>query len=115
MVSVTQNPVTLTGLEPSSIYDLFVVADCGGGDLSVPSDTLRFFTTCDVISTFPWTEDFETYDEGDFIVPCWENERLVDGTGNGSLYIYKINTSSFYGDNTHKLTLPDMKTEASPS
>ena len=109
VVSVTQNPVTLTGLEPSSIYDLFVVADCGGGDLSVPSDTLRFFTTCDVISTFPWTEDFETYDEGDFIVPCWENERLVDGTGNGSLYIYKINTSSFYGDNTHKLTLPDMK------
>jgi hypothetical protein len=65
---------------------------------------LSFRTDCGAITTFPWSENFESYANGDFTDPCWVNEH-IDGSGTD---IFKVYTSSVAGNNTHKLQLPDM-------
>lgn len=102
---------TITGLEGSTTYSIpvSVYANCDHQSESA-NGTLNFTTPCPAITTFPWTEDFEAYSSGIFNVICWENERIVDGTGTyGSLSSFQINTSTQTGNTTHKLQLPDMK------
>jgi hypothetical protein len=56
------------GLAPGTTYELYVQADCGGGDLSGWAGPYTFSTACDVISAFPYTEDFS----GGVVPPvCW--------------------------------------------
>ncbi|MBI3134784.1 MAG: T9SS type A sorting domain-containing protein [Bacteroidetes bacterium] len=45
LVPVITNPYVLTGLNPETVYDYYVYADCGGGDISYPSNVGTFTTT----------------------------------------------------------------------
>jgi len=50
------NPFDLTGLTPSSSYQFYVQADCGGGDVSYWVGPYSFQTECDVLDV-PYTRD----------------------------------------------------------
>ncbi len=70
--SVTTNPYTLTGLSASSSYEVRVLTNCGGGDISIPTNTVSFSTTQVPVAADGFTEDFE----GDF---TW---TIINGTMN---------------------------------
>lgn len=54
------NPYSLTGLSTNNEYEFYVQADCGSGETSAWVGPSSFTTACDAISSFPWTEDFES-------------------------------------------------------
>ncbi len=60
LVPVTSNPYTLTGLTQGTSYAFYVQADCGSGSTSVWAGPFAFNTACDIVSTFPWTDGFES-------------------------------------------------------
>ena len=63
---------TITGLNHSSTYYLWIRSDCGSGDVSNWEGPVSFNTPCGNIATFPWLEPFDTY-----IPNCWTE---MDGT-----------------------------------
>ena len=82
--SWTSVPVTgglscdLTGLTVGTAYELRVQANCGVDDNSLWVST-EFYTPCDAISTFPFTEGFE----GGVMPDCWSQEHVL-GIGDWS-------------------------------
>ena len=104
-VDVNANPGTITGLTPATTYYAYVRANCGSNGFSEWNNTaLQFTTACEAVTTFPWSEDFESYAAGNFSAPCWVNEHI---SGSGTA-IFKVNTSSMGGNSTHQLQLPDQ-------
>ena len=99
-VTATTNPFTVTGLNPSSIYDFYVTADCGGGDSSARSFAASGATSCAAISALPYIDNFDGYGTGTTVYPlCWGrintytsgDRPYVNSTnyaGVGSLYFY---------------------------
>lgn len=86
---VTTNPYTYTNLLPSTNYEFYVRADCGGGDTSAWAGPYAFTTLCDVVTVFPWNENFDTTTPP--ILPnCWS---AIDNNGDGDLW----NTYDFNG------------------
>ncbi|MFA6199368.1 MAG: choice-of-anchor J domain-containing protein [Bacteroidales bacterium] len=70
-IHITSNPYTLTGLNHSSSYNAYIKTDCGI-QLSEASAISAFNTSCEGISTFPYTENFDTYGTGESVMPtCW--------------------------------------------
>ena len=102
-IDVTAIPYTLEGLTPATTYTFKVRAYCDDS-YTEWSNAASFTTECDAITTFPWSEDFENYNYGDFNAPCWVNEHI---SGNGT-QIFKVYTSSNGSNSTHQLQLPDM-------
>ena len=105
---ITQNISTtpafeITGLTANTAYDVYVKAVCGGGDESAWRN-ISFRTTCGAITSFPWSENFESYESGNFTEPCWVNEHI---SGSGS-QIFRIYTYSNGTNSTKQLQLPDM-------
>ena len=94
----------MSGLLTSTMYYVKVRAYCGGEDFGSWCQAISFATACDAVTTFPWSEDFENYNSGDFNAPCWVNEHI---SGNGT-QIFKVYTSSNGSNSTHQLQLPDM-------
>ena len=103
--TVTTNPYTVTGLNPSSAYDFYITADCGGGDVSSTSSVYTVATACAPIILLPYTENFDAHGTGTTIYPlCWDRINTYSGVrpyvnstcyaGVGSLYFYA--TSSTY-------------------
>ena len=99
-VVATTNPFTVTGLNPSSVYDFYVTADCGGGDSSATSFVCHAVTSCAAITALPYIDNFDAYGTGTTIYPfCWSrintytsgDRPYVNSTcyaGVGSLYFY---------------------------
>lgn len=93
--NVTTNPYTLTGLSASSSYEVRVLTNCGGGDISTPTNTVSFSTTQVPVAADGFTEDFE----GDFtwtIINGTMNNKWAWGTatangGEKSLYVTNDN------------------------
>jgi len=52
--------ITLTGLNPSTFYDVRIRAACAGDEHSTWL-TSTFRTACGSITTFPWLENFDNY------------------------------------------------------
>ena len=108
-VDVTANPGTITGLTPATTYYAYVRANCGSDGFSDWNNTaLQFSTACEAFTEFPWSENFEDYAAGNFSDPCWVNERIIDGTGSGTLNVFKVVTTTVGDNTTNKLQLPDM-------
>ena len=105
---VTENPYTLPGLEASTQYEFYVTANCSETEESAVSTTYTFYTACDAITSFPWSENFDTRNSGNFSDPCWVNEHV---SGSGS-YIFSVNASQDGNTTRHlKLTDQDAGTE----
>ncbi|MDO5759756.1 MAG: choice-of-anchor J domain-containing protein, partial [Bacteroidota bacterium] len=68
---------TITGLNSSTAYDVYIKAVCDESELSSQEETFR--TACTTITDFPYTEDFETLSSND--LGCWTNER-ISGSNN---------------------------------
>ncbi len=107
MTNTTATTATLSALEPGTGYQVRVQSVCSG-DATSGWKSVNFTTECGAITTFPWTETFESYNAGEFSDPCWINERIQDGEGSGTLSIFKVSTSAMGGNTTHQLQLPDM-------
>ena len=84
------NTADITGLTSSTSYTVSITADCGVEGTST-AGTASFMTACDVVSTFPYSEGFESGELG-----CWTNENIV---GNNSWSI----SSSNYNSGTHSV------------
>src|SRR5690606_25106938 len=71
--AITTASYQITNLSANTNYQVYVQADCGGGDLSNWTGPLSFRTGCDVISNIPYLENFDTYGTGPTAFPaCWE-------------------------------------------
>ncbi len=84
---------TLTGLTPSTHYQLYVRSICAN-DVSPWSLAFDFRTAC-TPQTLPYHEDFETYGTGasQNINPCW-----TKGTNYTTQYPYPCATNAINGD-----------------
>ena len=102
-VELTSTNYTINGLADNTPYDVFVKAVCSNDNES-RWKRITFRTECGAIVSFPWSEDFNTYDDGPFSVPCWENEHL-EGYGSDIFWIYPYGNES---NNTGLIYLPDM-------
>ena len=103
----------MTSLASASKYYVKVRAYCGGSDYGAWSSVLQFQTACDVITTFPWSEDFSSLSSG--IPACWDNS---EGTTNNESYKWnyyatghegaclRFNSYSNSSNNTNMLKTP---------
>jgi hypothetical protein len=88
-ISVTTNPYTLPGLTPETFYDIYIQADCGGGDESDWVGPVTVQTECSAL-TAPYLESFDTG-----VLPnCWTNTSSNSGSANG---LWKFTGSAGYG------------------
>ena len=74
-VNTNINSYQFTNLVEGTLYDVYVYADCGEGDLSDVSSKITFGTEC-AIQNLPYSENFDTYQGTPFdmygMVPlCW--------------------------------------------
>jgi hypothetical protein len=87
-IEVTTNPYIFNEFEPSTVYMLYIVTNCGE-EQSSPSDVISFYTDCQsIVTTFPFFEGFESNE-----LSCWQIQNI---TGANNWY----NTTSVNGDGT---------------
>jgi hypothetical protein len=94
-IEVTENPsYTLTGLDASTSYQFYVVANCSDTDTSDPSEVYTFKTLAGTVTTFPWTEDFNELTQANSIPDGWDNsEGTIPATSPAYKWCYNTNTS----------------------
>ncbi|MDD4215415.1 MAG: carbohydrate binding domain-containing protein, partial [Bacteroidales bacterium] len=75
VTGTTSNPWPATGGSGNTTYEFYVQADCGG-DVSSWAGPYSFTTLCDAVTSYPWTENFDTMNTiGNSIIPlCWTIE-----------------------------------------
>lgn len=102
ITGLTGNSYVLSTLEPATSYSVSVYNVCGAENVS-KARTASFTTSCDVLSSFPWSENFDARNTGNIAIPCWENAHIA---GSGSS-LFTIATGT--GSNSTKVgQLPDM-------
>ena len=126
------NPYTLTNLNSSTTYDLYVRADCGGGDYSA-WNMVSFITACTEISALPFVETFDnvtgatsTAVSTNNLPICWNhlcgtyssyagypivyNSSTYAASGTNALRFYTYTGSTDYGDQYAILPPIDVNT-----
>ena len=109
----TASPVTISGLTANTTYSITVQADCGGGDLSPTAVSVSVTTPCDVISSYPWTEDFEAASP---TLNCWSSIANVNvygwqyfnGNASGSVTAYSGSQNALFFAGTFSATDADL-------
>ena len=92
--AAASSPATITGLNHSTSYDVYVYAICAGtGDTSAASQVARFTTECGAITALPYVQNFENIVEpgstATNIVPnCWASKVLPAGAGSNQPHVY---------------------------
>ncbi|MBP5527888.1 MAG: fibronectin type III domain-containing protein [Bacteroidales bacterium] len=125
-LSVTSNTATLTGLSPSTAYNVFVRVWCDNSHVSAWSNMYTFRTACGPLTALPYYEDFEGYETiGSFNVDCWNRVNAYNSDRNTAIiceqaYITHSGTkfigwanyaaASFY--NSTYLVLPQINTDS---
>ena len=104
VANVTANPYTLSGLDASSNYEFYVVANCAADDASEASDVFTFATECDVIAALGYSESFDNYAAGNNVLPiCWS---YINTTTNSTYAAYpRILSNGSYS--TYSNTAPN--------
>ncbi|MFA6201032.1 MAG: choice-of-anchor J domain-containing protein, partial [Bacteroidales bacterium] len=113
-VLASSNPFTLTGLNASTGYDIYMRTVCGS-DLSEATSVSTFYTACGAITDFPWTEGFESnwtpaVAPGNQSAPnCW---TVVDKGGVNGTYQYwwKKGTTPAHTGSGHAVCYTDYGT-----
>jgi len=84
---------TFTGLNAGTLYNAYVKTNCGGGDESYPASK-SFYTYCDAVTQFPWSEGFEddwmptiAFGQNHNAPFCW---KVYHGANNS--YLWEANT-----------------------
>ena len=103
---VSTNPYTVTGLNPSTTYDFYVQADCGGS-YSNYSNVCRRSTECGLVSVLPFMENFDTHNGStstsvsvNNLPSCWSNFNTGSNTSyHGYPIIYTSATYAASGNN----------------
>ena len=126
------NTYTLTNLNSSTTYDLYVRADCGGGDYSA-WNMVSFITACTEISALPFVETFDnvtgatsTAVSTNNLPICWNhlcgtyssyagypivyNSSTYAASGTNALRFYTYTGSTDYGDQYAILPPIDVNT-----
>ena len=118
MVVANTNPFTLTGLDHSTRYDVYVRAVCGNDTSEYSMTPGVFQTACDVVTTLPWVANLDGYynvyhhtNTYNAAPTCWElinrgetsswrySETASDiRTGTRALYFYGSTYSSTVND-----------------
>ncbi|PWH85113.1 GEVED domain-containing protein [Brumimicrobium oceani] len=88
--TVTTNPYTITGLSPSSQYDFYIQADCGGGDYAAWRGPFSMYTDCG-IAVAPFYEGFNNATQPQ----CWEN--ISSNTSTSTNNFWNFNDQGDYG------------------
>lgn len=105
----------MTGLQPSSVYYAKVRAYCGGEDFGAWCNAISIATECEAITTFPWTENFNSLTAG--IPTCWDNSEGSTSTGSYKWNYYatghdgaglRFNSFSNSSGNTNFLKTPTL-------
>ena len=92
---ITDHTYTITGLEANTAYSFGVEANCSASDVSSIM-TVSGRTACSLLSTLPFTEDFEDYPSGDYQMPfCWS--RYISASTASATYPYSYSGNSHSG------------------
>ena len=103
---ITDNDVTVTGLNPATSYYVFVRTVCSDGSTSAWSSSMMVTTECAAIENLPYVNNFDTYGVGEGTMPlCWTklNTYISDRpyissshySAPGSLYFYAGSTGTY--------------------
>ena len=112
-VTTSSSPVTLTGLTPATIYQVYVRSNCTAGGTSTYASAVTFASACDpnsTVSTFPYTQGFETVLPGQAL-PCgitvlnanadnatWRISTEYPNTGTRNMRYQSLSTTSAADD-----------------
>ena len=101
----TDSTATLSGLTPSTSYEVSVATLCSG-ELSGTVST-SFLTNCMAIDSLPWNEDFEAWSTGSGNVnPCWNRLHYSAFSSNPSTVNYPYASSdAAYNSSSKSLLL----------
>lgn len=108
---VTTPPFTLTGLEASSTYNIRVAAWCDPTDslsASEYSNAITVTTACNVISEFPYSENFDAIEgkTSSHVLPvCWDYINTVTGSTSYDYYPTVYSGSSYANSGTNSLKM----------
>ena len=96
LIDVTENPYTLTGLDPATSYSVKVRANCGDTDgNSQWTSAVLFSTSCLAITELPYTESFESET---CPASCWNIEYAVANPASSNVMKHVTSTdNSPYG------------------
>jgi len=96
LIDVTENPYTLTGLDPATSYSVKVRANCGDTDgNSQWTSAVLFSTSCLAITELPYTESFESET---CPASCWNIEYAVANPASSNVMKHVTSTDySPYG------------------
>jgi|GEM_PF-2392764 len=100
LITAHETPdTTIAGLNGLTTYDYYVQADCGAEDAQWVGP-FTFTTPCvgPIISTYPWSEDFETAETPDMLCGWisenanddfeeWETDDFISNSGDYALYM----------------------------
>lgn len=121
--NVTANPYTLTGLSAVTTYQVKVQADHGVNGLSDYTDAISFTTKPNPISSYPYTENFNSL-SSDEIPAYWDNSEGTTTTASYKWVYYatghdgaglRFNSYNNSSNNTNFLkTRPFSFTEGQP-
>ncbi|MGX8713534.1 MAG: fibronectin type III domain-containing protein [bacterium] len=119
---ITADSVTLGGLLPYTVYDVYVRSLCGG-EYANWSMVRSFRTWCSPFSTLPYAEDFDSYSGNPKAteLPCWRGDvgpntcvcGLPYGGGHSGGQALRWWWSS-YDETEQYATLPPINTVALP-
>lgn len=117
---VSSASYTITGLTPATHYYARVRAYCGGSEYGSWSDVLEFNTDCNVITAYPWSENFDDDATGTLPV-CWtrintctnsgysSNPRVYNDGSNCLLFSSAYSSSTNYDPKPQYAVLPVME------
>ena len=78
-VNVSQNPYTITNLDPATAYKFRVMSDCIS-ELSAYTNEITVLTACAPITTIPWNEGFESLTAPATLPACWAATNFTSKT-----------------------------------
>ena len=100
------NSITLSNLTSNTTYEIYVKADCGMGDVSDYSTPITVSTTCDLMTTLPFTENFDSYSGAtstsvsvNNLPNCWNHLCGTYSSYAGYPIIYSSSTYAASGTN----------------
>lgn len=113
-IEVNAKPYVLSNLTAATNYEVKVRAICAVGDTSAWSKSVQFLTECEIISAYPWSENFNSLAAG--IPLCWDNSEGTTTTesykwnryANTTDTCLRFNSFSNSSNNTNILVAPEF-------